>query len=206
MPIEQFDKQWYRQVQARLGLPSLNRLWGLACTLRDLKLGKKTVSDDDLTSFVGEALFSCVNCFDEQHPPKEGLCRRSTEDRFTHFFGRKLSWMLRDHKRKLKRERLRKGDSSFGGPRGDTYGSARQPKSRTVLFESLHQAMNQLDETEAKLLALRYWKKASFDDMGFANRFKASRELKRVQAKLRKSVTDELASTVTQYEDDLGPA
>src|SRR5262249_4597434 len=107
----------YTDLQRRLGLPPLSRLWAIAQYQRNHRLAR--LADDDLLDLVVETLVYCVERFDEQHPPKEGLCRRGTDDRFTYFFTRKLIWELTSIQRgarELKRKRER---GRFRGPRAE---------------------------------------------------------------------------------------
>src|SRR5579884_4542815 len=85
---------WYRELQNEKGLPPLTRLWGLALYQRNNLLGRR-FNDEDLADVAIESILYCVKQFDERHPPKEGLCRRTVEDRFAFFFGRKLDWELK---------------------------------------------------------------------------------------------------------------
>jgi hypothetical protein len=206
--IQQFSQWWQGETQARRGMPAFARLWGLAVHERDRQLRGK-VSDSELFELVVTTLLYCARHFDEEHPPKTGLCRARDEDRFVWFFARKLGWELQDHRRRLRRERALRGDGRYRGPRGEEYEAARQPKSRSALLEMVHRALGRLDENERDLLDLRYWQGAAYEDlaakMGLNNRFKASREVDRVQAKLRGLVLAEVKDATLLYEDDLGP-
>src|SRR5258708_7076223 len=94
-------EDWYRDLQMKHGLPPLSRLWGLAEHHRSRILGRTPPGHELLGSAVGVLLYSARK-FDDRPPPREGLCRQTTENRFTSFFGRKLAWELKDHRRRLR--------------------------------------------------------------------------------------------------------
>jgi hypothetical protein len=182
----------------------LDRLWALAQYLRARTL--RRLPDDELRDLVVEAVLYCVDKFKERHPPREGLCRQTTEDRFTFFFGRKLAWKLEDHRRWMRRGRLPPGDSIYRGPRGDRHDTARQRRSPTALLSLVHRAIARLDADDATLLGLRVWEGATWGRLaamhGFSSRFQAKRKLDRVYRQLRDLVLEELQDVVVQAEDD----
>src|SRR5437763_17050569 len=102
MRLHGLERAWYHSLQQQHGLPPLNRLLSLAKHLRDRWMFRK-FSDDELFALVAETLHYCVKRFDEYHPPREGVCRLGTQDRFSFFFARKLAWELKGILRSGKR-------------------------------------------------------------------------------------------------------
>jgi hypothetical protein len=207
-PLRQFSKWWKREVETRPEIPSFRRVWGVARCERDRILAD-VVDDDELLGLAAMTFLDCVRRFDEEHPPTHGLPRMTSQDRLVYFFGRSLKWKLHDLHRELRRQRPpRRGDSRFRGPRGDKYGAARQPRSRTALLETVERGVACLDEHERALIDLRYWDAETLDDVagkvGYTNRFRAKRELDRVHHKLRGVFLDEVEDAAMSSEDDYG--
>jgi hypothetical protein len=199
------ERDWYLPLRQQHGLPPLSRLWGLAQHLRDRWLARK-LSDDDLFALVAETLWYCVQRFDEHHPPRKGLCRLGTQDRFSSYFGRKLAWELKSLLRSRKRRRRPRPLGRYRGPRADRYQNVPQPRSKAAMFQLLHRAMGQLDRGDQDLVERRFWGRATWEDIavefGLSSRFQAARRVEQAQDRLKSLVLEELQDAVVGAEDD----
>jgi len=186
--LRQLDEGWYREVSARWGAPPLSRVWKVAQGVRARLLGQR-LSDPDLLDLVVDALRSCGARFDQARPPRSGVSTMTTGDRFLAFFGRKLTWMLKDLRRRLRRK------LEVEGPLGEA--EHPQPRKQGELLEAVWRALNTLTEQERALLDLRCWQNLSFEalasTLGFRDRYRASEAEARVYAKLRQAILAEMS-------------
>ncbi len=199
---EGLQRFWAAKAEKHPGLPPFGRLWGLA-EYQNRSLAGRLSGDDLLDLFIDATLY-CLDRFDENHPPRQGVCRRSPGDRFTYYFGRKLAWGIRTALRARKRRRRDRG--RFRGPRSDRYETVPQPKTKTPLLQLVHRAMDRVDAGDADLVRQRYWLgqswKAIAQECGFTSRFQARRKLRAVEATLRDLVEGELKDALVHAQDD----